>query len=66
MRVACGRTRGVKARERRGWTPYRGRWGLGGARGLRSWAREFEPGAAACGARGFDRLFARAYSGARL
>lgn len=38
-RVACGRTRGVKARERRVWTPYRERCGLGGARWLRSWAR---------------------------
>lgn len=33
MRVACGRARGVKARERRVWTSYWGRCGLGGARG---------------------------------
>lgn len=31
--MARGRTRGAKARERRVWTPYRGRCGLGGARG---------------------------------
>lgn len=29
----CGRARGAKARERRVWTPYRGRFGLSGARG---------------------------------
>ena len=34
--MACGRACGVKARERRVWTPYRGCCGLGGARGLRS------------------------------
>lgn len=37
--MACGRARGVKARERRVWTSYRGCCGLSGARGLRSWAR---------------------------
>lgn len=31
--MACGRARGVKARERRIWAPYRGRCGLGGSRG---------------------------------
>ena len=37
MLVACGRTRGTKARERRGWVSY---WRCGGARSqarLRYW-----------------------------
>ena len=41
----------MKARERRVWTTYRERYGLGGARGLRSWVRALTLGAAACGAR---------------
>ena len=43
--MACGRACGVKARERRVWTPYRGRCGLGGARGLRSQSKTFASGA---------------------
>lgn len=42
---------GVKARERRVWTPYRERCGLGGARGLRSRLRAFASGAVTCGVR---------------
>lgn len=49
--MARGRTRGVKARESRVWTPYRGRCGLGGARGLRSQSKAFASGAVTCGAR---------------
>lgn len=49
--MARGRTRGVKARERRVWTSYRGRCGLGVARGLRSQLKEFASGAVTCGAR---------------
>lgn len=37
--MACGRVRGVKARERRVWVSYRGRCAPSGARGLRSWAQ---------------------------
>ena len=36
--MACGRARGAKARERRVWAPYRGRCGLGVARGVCYWA----------------------------
>lgn len=49
--MARGRTRGVKACERRVWTSYRERCGLGVARGLRSRLRAFAPGAVTCGAR---------------
>lgn len=49
--VARGRARGAKACERRVWAPYRGRCGLGGARGLGSRSKAFASGAVTCGAR---------------
>lgn len=49
--MTCGYLVGAKARERRVWTPYRGRCGLGGARGLRSQLKAFASGAVTCGAR---------------
>lgn len=55
-----GRTRGAKARERRVWTPYRGRCGLGVARGLRSQLRAFASGAVTCGAREVLTICSRA------
>lgn len=60
MLVACGRARGVKVRERRVWTPYRGRCAPSGARGLRSQSKAFASGAVTCGAREVLTICSRA------